>query len=191
MLKGSTTGCSPRQAAIVAAVFALIATVEGQPTSSVGAPGQTGQPASKRVTIPFLANATTPEALDFAAAECDLEANGQQMACRFRQVFLTISSLDETTCMITTNGFEQTFRREASARWVGASAPAGTCGIVETATLEDGGGTRWTLTLRTAATMRLDQPECRAASVEPEVYASVGVRRALPCTAIQPGAIER
>ena len=145
----------------------------------------------KRLTIPFLANKTKPADLDFAAAECDIVSNGQEMACTFRQVFLTTSSIDATTCVITTNGYERTFRRATPVRWVSASAPLGECGVVETTTLEDGGGTRWRMTIQATATSRTDQPECRAASPEPEVYDWLGMKRSLPCTSIQPGAIER
>ena len=62
---------------------------------------------------------------------------------------------------------------------------------METATLDDGGGTRWTLTMRTQVTRRADEPECRTAAQKPEVYDWRNVKRQLPCTSIQPGAIER
>ncbi len=175
----------------VTAAIALVALVDGRPSSAGAVQGQSAEARPQRLTIPFLANATKPADLDFTAAECDLVSNGEQMVCRFRQVFLTVSGIDATTCVITTNGYERIFRRDTGARWVSESAPTGDCGVVETIALEDGGGTRWTMTVRTAGTLRADQQECRAASQEPEVYDWRGVKRKLPCTSIQPGAIER
>jgi hypothetical protein len=142
------------------------------------------------LAIPFLASASKPADLDFMAAECDVHANGERLACRVRQLFLTVSSIDATACVITTNGYEQTFTRAAAGRWASESAAEGECGIVTTTTLEDGGGTRWTMTMSTRATRHLDVPACRS-SAPPEVYDWRSVKRALPCSAIQPGAIER
>jgi hypothetical protein len=170
---------------------ALVAIIGSRLSSTGVAVGQSAGDPRQRLTIPFLANATKRADLDFMAAECDLVANGAQMVCTFRQMFLTPSSIDATTCMITTNGYERTFRHETDVRWMSQSAPNGDCGVVETTTLEDGGGTRWVMTIRTTATRRTNQPECRAASPEPEVYDSLNMNRKLPCTSIQPGAIER
>ena len=142
------------------------------------------------VTIPYLANASEPAALDFLAAACDRAPDGARLDCRFRQVFVTPTSADPTSCAITTNGYEQTFRRQTDTRWVDTSPRQGDCPVTETTTLEDGGGTRWTLTIRTAATTR-DLPQCRGRADNELRYTSQNVRRALPCTSIQPGAIER
>jgi hypothetical protein len=175
----------------VTAAIALVATLRSTPSSGGGPQGQAAQAPPPPLTIPYLANATRPADLDFAAAQCDLVSNGEQMACRFRQVFLTTPSTDATSCVITTNGYERIFRRETATHWISESAPDGNCGIVESTTLEDGGGTHWTMTIRTAATLRVNQPECRGALAQPEVYDWRGVKRTLPCTSIQPGAIER
>ena len=140
------------------------------------------------VTIPFLANQNNPSDLDFMAAQCDVR--GDEMDCRFRQVFLTLSVMDAKSCAITTSGYEETFRRTSATRWVSAGLPEGLCGLTETATLDDGGGSRWTLTLRTTAT-RTEQPQCRTITENVEVYDWTNVKRALPCTLIQPGAIEK
>jgi hypothetical protein len=143
------------------------------------------------LTIPYLANATRPSDLDFAAAQCDVEADGRQMTCRFRQVFVTQTSFDPTACVLTTNGYERTFRATTSTQWVSETPPDGECGIVETTTLEDGGGTRWTMTIRKSAPSAAGT-HCQAqAAATTEVYDWRGVRRALPCRSIQPGAIER
>ncbi len=171
--------------------IALVAIV-GSTLSSAGRPQrQPAEAGSARLTIPFLANATRPTDLDFAAAECDLVPKDGLMVCRFRQVFLTATSIDATSCAITTNGYQQTFRRVTETRWVSESNPTGDCGLVETTTLEDGGSTRWSMTNRTTATQNTDRAECRAAVPEPEVYDWRGVKRKLPCTWIQPGGIER
>jgi hypothetical protein len=74
----------------------------------MAAQGQPAKSSSQGLTIPFLANVTKRADLDFTAAECDI-SNGEQIACRFRQVFLTIPSSDTTTCVITTNGYEDDF----------------------------------------------------------------------------------
>ncbi len=156
--------------------------------SAVGfAQTRTPQPA-RTLTIPFLANPAKPADLEFMAAQCDIAANGDTMACRFRQVFLTVSGIDSQTCVITTNGYDETFRRTTTTRWVSETAPEGACGTVERATLDDGGGMRWTLTLESKPT-RGGGPACRAPA--PEVYDWTNVKRPLPCASIQPGAIER
>jgi len=147
-------------------------------------------PLPRTVTIPFLANQNNPTDLDFMAAQCDVTPSGQAMTCRFRQMFLTISAIDAKSCVVTTSGYEQTFRRASGTRWVAEETPEGVCGTVAAATLDDGGGTRWTLTLRTAAT-KTDQPQCRSVPEAVEVYDWTNVKRPLPCTSIQPGAIER
>lgn len=183
-----------RQVRIVGLILAIAtaALVGGSLAPSGLAQTQPLAPRSSGIAIPFLANQTKPTDLDFMAAECDIVSNGSGLSCRFRQVFMTISSVDATSCVITTNGYEQTFRRESAIRWISEGAPEGDCGLVETTWLEDGGGTHWALTTRTVATRHLDQQACLAASREPaEVYDWRGVKRALPCTSIQPGAIER
>jgi len=168
-----------------------IALVASWPLPTGASQSQSTDAPLRRVIIPYLANATKRGDLDFTAAECDIVSNGEEMACRFRQVFLTPSSVDPTTCMITTNGYQRIFRREASGRWVSRGSPEGDCGLVETTTLEDGGGTRWTMTIRTAVARRTDEPKCRAVTPEPEVYDWLDLKRALPCATVQPGAIER
>ena len=186
---GSSSG---RQAGICTVTVALGFVAIGQGSlSSAGAPQSSSVEARAPLTIPFLANTRKPADLDFAAAECDVAENGERMTCRFRQVFLTTSAVDSASCVITTNGYERIFRRETSSRWVSQSAPSGACGVVETTTLEDGGGTRWTMTIQSATTVRSSQPECLAGSQEPDVYDWQNVKRKLPCTFIQPGAIER
>lgn len=143
------------------------------------------------LVIPYLARAA--DDIEFAAAECDITSNGTLMTCRLRQVFITTASFDATACVITTNGYTQTFRRETATRWVSADleSAAGDCGRTETTTLEDGGDTHWTLRIETRTADGVRRAECRASVEPPVVYSWRDVRRKLPCATIQPGAIER
>lgn len=142
------------------------------------------------LTIPYLVS-TRPGDIEFAAAECDLREDGEQMACRFRQVFITQTAQNNSACAITTNGYEQSFQRYTPTRWVSTDAPSGACGAVEVTTLEDGGTTRWTMTIQKRTTNTANLVDC---PVEPEtlgVYSWRDVTRSLPCSTVQPGAIER
>jgi len=158
---------------------------------SAGQPQTRDGPArvETHVTIPYLSR--RGDAIEFAAAECDLTATGDAMTCRFRQVFVTLASLDATACVITTNGYEQTFRRQTATRWVSTEQPEGDCGLTEVTTLDDGGGTRWTMTVEKQATRHLERATCRAVAHDAAVYGWRDVKRRLPCLTIQPGAIER
>lgn len=166
----------------VAACLSLVpAAAGGQPP---------GVPAM--ITIPYLANDSKPQDLDFAAAQCQRTPDGREMTCHMRQVFVTVASHDTTSCVITTNGYDLTFSAVTATRWVHRSAPEGACGVVETTTLDDGGTTHWTMSVSRAATRDLSRAECRAAAgAPPEVYSWKNVQRPLPCRTIQPGAIER
>ena len=168
--------------------FTLFVATVAPSTGRAQTPG--GSPAAeKHITIPYLAS-TNPGDIEFAAAECDVLPNGSQMTCRFRQVFVSVASIDSTACVITTNGYEQTFHRDPPTRWISAEEPAGDCGIVETTTLDDGGGARWTMTMSKKATRGV-RAECLATAEAPTVYSWSDIRRTLPCATIQPGSIER
>lgn len=164
-------------------------------TTCVTMQAQPPQPAASSLpahfAIPYLANDTTPQALDFAAAECDAVNGGERLDCRFRQVFVTTASIEPTACVISSNGYDLSLRRDAPARWSSAAEPVGDCGLVEVTTLEDGGTTRWTMTIGHRATKNVERADCRAAAAQTEIYSWRNIRRALPCTTIQPGAIER
>lgn len=179
------TRCSSAAALLVCTAALLAA----GPAPAGQAPAAPASP--RRITIPFLANAVKPTDLDFMGAECDVTPDGRQMTCRFRQVFLTTPTIDASVCMITTSGYEQTFRRDTPLRWVASAGPDGVCGLVETTTLDDGGGPRWSMTIRTTATTNIERPECAAVGAPTESYDFKGVRRKLPCTFVQPGSIER
>ncbi|MGE0449913.1 MAG: hypothetical protein AB7Q29_10070 [Vicinamibacterales bacterium] len=146
------------------------------------------QESAGRLVIPFLANATKPSDLDFMGVDCDVTADGSEMTCRFRQVFLTTPAIDPASCVITTNSYDRVFRRDAARRWISRDAPVGACAVVETATLE-GEGRRWTLTFHRVASV--DRPECRGIAFQPETYDTNGLRRRLPCAFVQPGELER
>ncbi len=161
------------------------------PMTAHAQPPQPAVPAlPPHFAIPYLANDTTPDALDFAAAECDAVNGGERLDCRFRQVFVTTASIDASACVISSNGYDVSLRREAPARWSNAADPIGDCGLVEKTTLEDGGTTRWTMTIAQGATKNVERADCRAAA-KVETYSWRNIRRRLPCTTIQPGAIER
>ena len=161
----------------------------------VTAQAQAPQPATPSLpphfAIPYLANDTTPHAIDFAAAECDAVNGGERLDCRFRQLFVTIASLEPSACVISSNGYELSLRRDAPARWSSAAEPVGDCGLVDVTTLEDGGTTRWTMTIGHRATKNTERAYCRTAAAQTETYSWRNIRRTLPCTTIQPGAIER
>jgi len=143
--------------------------------------------AQQHISVPFLASATRPSALEFEGAECDVDASGRAMTCRFQQLFLTTSPVAPDTCLATTNGYERRFEKQG-ADWVSREGPDGACGVVDVATLKDGGGVRWTLELRKTATKRDGAPECRA-DEPPETLTWQNIRRALPCRFVQPGAL--
>ncbi|MFN7982404.1 MAG: hypothetical protein U0Q11_11140 [Vicinamibacterales bacterium] len=170
--------------------LSLLALVTALPHSVLAqAPAPAKQPT--HLTIPYLGN-TAPGDIEFAAAECDLTASGAEMHCHFRQVFITRASFDQTACVITSNGYDQLFRRESATTWVGWTSPDGECGVVDEARLDDGGGTRWTLTLTSKATRALDRNECRSVSATaPVAYSWRDIKRPLTCATIQPGSIER
>ena len=155
-------------------------------TLAVAAPA-----AAQHVTIPFLANAPQRGLIAYEGAECDAGQNGQTLRCRFQQVFLTTENAPPDTCMVTTNAYDRVFRSETKTRWVSAGAPAGVCGVSESATLEDGGGVRWTMTLKKSVARRDAAPDCRAIDETPEILSWQNIRRPLPCLYVQPGGLSR
>ena len=149
------------------------------------APGAAG---AQQIAVPFLASATRPSALEFEGAECDVDPSGRAMTCRFQQLFLTPSPVAPDTCLATTNGYDRRFEKQG-ADWVSREGPDGACGVVDVATLKDGGGVRWTLELRKIVTRRDASPQCRAADEPLETLSWQNIRRELPCKFIQPGAL--
>ncbi len=154
----------------------------------IGPVAAVAQAQTSTVTIPSLANASRPNDLDFTAGECEPASSGKTMECVFQQVFLTLSPLDTATCLVTTNRYARTFERESPTRWISREGPQGPCGIVDIATLDDGGATRWTMELRTVVTgagAQCGKPE------PPVVLSWQNITRSLPCTRVQPGAMSR
>ena len=148
-----------------------------------------GRAQTAHVTIPFLANATRPGALDFQGGECDVNRAGTMMTCRFQQVFLTTSGAPTDTCLITTNRYDRVFRKQAGGQWVSTEGPEGLCGVNDVATLRDDGGVKWTMDIRKVATRKDAAPQCRAIDVTPEVLSWQNLRRPLPCGFVQPGGL--
>jgi len=145
---------------------------------------------AQHVTIPFLANAPERGVIEFEGAECDPDRTGTLLTCKFQQVFLTTDSAPANTCMITTNAYDRVFRKESPTRYVSSVGPDGACGLVDVATLEDGGGVRWTLTLKKTASRRDAAAECAAAE-ETEILSWQTIRRPLSCQYVQPGGLRR
>ena len=157
---------------------------------SVAAAQEAAPPAERHVVVPFLANATTPSALEFEGAECDSNAAAKTLRCEFQQVFLTTAEVPDT-CLITTNRYEKTFTRETAGRWVSRGPAAGTCGVVEVVTLQDGGGVRWTMDVKKIVTRRNAAASCAAAEEPPQRLTWQNLRRPLPCRFVQPGGLSR
>ena len=161
---------------------------------------QVAAPSSSHVVIPLLANATKPDDLDFQGGECELDASRTTMECVFQQAFLTTNSLAPDTCLITTNRYQRTFRRETapdtgnrtpptSTRWISTEGPAGDCGLLDVATLQHDGGIKWTMETRKVAAKK--DASCRALEGESETLSWQNLRRPLPCKFVQPGGLSR
>ena len=167
---------------------------------ATGPLAQAGAASSSHVVIPILANATKPADLDFQGGECELDASRATMECVFQQAFLTTTAAAPDTCLITTNRYERTFRRDTAAdadrrpattstRWTSTEGPTGACGVLDIATLQYDGGIKWTMETRKVATKK--DVSCRAVAEESETMSWQNVRRALPCKFVQPGGLAR
>jgi hypothetical protein len=157
----------------VAATFGLAVSAQGQ--------------ASAHVTIPFLANATKPAALEFEGAECDVA--GDRMTCAFEQLFLTTSPTVPDTCLATTNSYDRVFRRDSPTHWTSIEGPTGICGVLDVVTLQDDGGVRWTMELKKEVTKKDASFACVTMTVQPETLSWQNIRRPLPCRFVQPGGL--
>jgi hypothetical protein len=143
-----------------------------------------------RMVIPFLASATQPDELGFEGAECEVDEAAGTMGCQFQQVFLTTSDAAPNTCLVTTNRYQLSFRRQPNAQWVSTEGPSGECGLLAVVTLQDDGGVRWTMNIRRSVT-NLEPPACRAIGESSETLTWQNLRRPLPCRFIQPGGLSR
>jgi hypothetical protein len=151
----------------------------------------TSAPSPSHIVIPFLANATKPADLDFEGGECELDASRNRMDCTFQQVFLTTSDLAPDTCLITTNRYERTFRRDTATRWVSTEGPEGVCGLLDVATLQNDGGVKWTMETHKAVTKKDASPACQSSDTQAETLSWQNLRRPLPCRFVQPGGLSR
>jgi hypothetical protein len=151
----------------------------------------TGPPSPSHIVIPFLANATKAADLDFEGGECELDTSRNRMDCIFQQVFLTTSDLAPDTCLITTNRYERTFRRDTATRWVSTEGPEGVCGVLDVATLQNDGGVKWTMETRKLVTKKDAAPACQSSDTQAETLSWQNIRRPLPCRFVQPGGLSR
>lgn len=172
-----------------AALSLTIAMVTGVAGPSPRAQARAQPPSQSHIVIPFLANETKPSDLEFEGAECDVDASGTRMACTFQQVFLTTSPVVPDTCFVTTNRYERVFRRDSQSHWTSTIGPEGACRVLDIATLQDGGGVRWTMELRKEATNKEAGPSCQTADAGPDTFDWRHVRRPLPCRFVQPGGV--
>ncbi len=147
------------------------------------------QSSASHLTIPFLASENNPDDPQFEGAECDVDSAAGRMTCGFQQVFLTTSQYAPDTCLVTTNRYERTFRRDAPDRWISTEGPDGICGILDVVTLKDGGTVRWTMEVRKDVTKKDAAPACLSIEAKPEVYSWQHIRRPLPCRFVQPGGL--
>src|SRR5205823_14376775 len=111
---------------LIASGVAFLAVVLSEPAPAAQAPSH--------IVIPFLANTANVADLNFEGAECDVEQSGNRMVCSFQQVFLTTSPVAPDTCLITTNSYERSFRRESASHWSTTDSPNGPCGVQEVVT---------------------------------------------------------
>ena len=158
---------------------------------SAAAQSRPAPPGPTHLTIPFLANATKPADLDFEGGECDVEPDGNRMACQFQQVLITTSDLAPDTCFVTTNHYDRIFDKQTPTKWVSRQPIEGPCAIVDLTTLQDDGGIKWTMETRKLVGSRDASASCRLVDEKPETLSWQNVRRRLPCTFIQPGGLGR
>ena len=102
----------------------------------------------------------------------------------------TLANLEhQKLSLLTTNRYERTFQHERAGKWVSTQGPDGACGVIDVATLSDGGGVRWTMEIRKTVTTR-EAADCKVD--EPLVQLGwQNIRRPLPCRFVQPGALSQ
>ena len=141
------------------------------------------------ITIPSLANASRPNDLDFTAGECDVDAARQDDGVRVPAGVLDVVATRHLHLPRHDEPLRAHVRaRERDALDRAARGPLDACGVLDIATLDNGGATRWTMELREEVTAK--DARCRAPAA-PEILSWQNVIRPLPCTRIQPGAMSR
>jgi hypothetical protein len=136
--------------------------------------------------VPSLAKVAPSGDLEFQGGACEANEVGA-LDCVFQQVFLTVALFDAQTCLVTMNRYGRTFHQQAAGRWVSREAPEGECGVVDEATLEHGGGTRWKLEFRKLVAKPGAAAACQTMETTAEVFSWENVRRPVPCRFVQPG----
>lgn len=158
-------------------------------------PAVVSSQAPDHLVLSPMANMSRPGDLDFQGGSCDTDAAGDRMTCVFQQVVLTPAHGDPATCLIVTNRYSETFKKQDARRWVSSSDPEGICGVVTVTTLEqrDGGSpTFWNVTLSTqkVTTKKNAAPACGVEDEPPETLASTNARRELSCRFVSGSGIE-
>jgi hypothetical protein len=149
------------------------------------------------VIILPMANVSKPSELDFEGGACDVDGPGDTMKCAFQQVFIRPPLQDDpAACVIVTNRYEQTFKKQNARRWVNNDGPAGVCGVVVVTTLEQEEGDlissvwRVTLNTRKIVTNKAASPGCSDVLAEmPETLSWNYRHRALSCEYIRAASI--
>src|SRR5438270_628208 len=95
---------------------------------------------SSHIILIPMANMSQPADVDFQGGTCDIDTTGDKMNCAFQQVILSPLQDDPTTCSITTNRYEQLFKKQDVRRWVSNVGPDGVCGVVVVTTLQQNYG---------------------------------------------------
>ena len=116
------------------------------------------------------------------------------MICAFQQVLIIPDKDDPSTCVITTNRYEQAFKKQDVGRWVSNVGPDGVCGVVAVTTLQEekGGLTAiWPVTINTRkiVTNKGISPLCNVLDETPEILSSNYQRRVLSCKFIKAGSV--
>ena len=170
--------------------IATICTIVAAMVCAQSSIAQTPSTWRSHVTIPFLANASSPGTLEFEGAECETEAGGSRMTCAFRQLFLTTSPAAPDTCLVTTNRYDRLFLRDSPNRWTNREGPEGICGLLDVVTLTNEGGIKWTMEVKQEVTRKEGSAVCLTMKSETEVFSWQNIRRPLPCQFVQPGALD-
>jgi hypothetical protein len=154
------------------------------------------QAGPSHITIMPMANMSRPDDLDFQGGSCEIDAAGASMTCAFQQVLLTLAPNDPTTCLITTNRYQQTFKKQDARRWVSTEGPDA-CGVVAETTLqqdEKSLAVYWRVAMNTRKTLankgRDVSSSCGSVDDAPETLASTDAGRPLSCKSVKASSLE-
>ena len=151
---------------------------------------------SSHITIMPMANMSKPNDLDFQGGTCDINQAADTMTCSFQQVLLTLAPNDPATCRITTNRYQQTFKKQDVRRWVSTEGPDA-CGVVAETTMqqdEHSLAVYWRVALNTRKTVanrgRGVAASCGGIDETPEALASSDAGRPLSCKFVKASSLE-